>query len=62
MMAGSTKVAPSAPNPSGANGWLSDKNWCAIEEMTQLFPKTFPNLDKSFSRDIKLWEKFYDNQ
>jgi dynein heavy chain len=62
MMAGSTKVEATNPNPTGKNGWLSDKNWCAIEEMTNLFPKSFANFDKEFARDIKLWEKLYDSQ
>lgn len=61
MMAGSTKVQASQANPSGADGWLSEKNWCAIEEMTDLFPKSFPNFDKSFAKDVKLWEKLYDS-
>ena len=62
MMAGSTKVQATNPNPTGANGWLSEKAWCAIEEMTELFPQSFPAFDKNFARDIKQWEKFYDSQ
>lgn len=62
MMAGSTKVQATNPNPTGANGWLSEKAWCAIEEMTELFPQSFPTFDKNFARDIKQWEKFYDSQ
>jgi len=62
MMAGSTKVQATNPNPTGTNGWLSEKSWCAIEEMTELFPHSFPAFDKNFAKDIKLWEKFYDSQ
>ena len=61
LMAGSTKVDSNDPNPTGDNGWLSEKNWCAIEEMSELFPKTFPNLSKSFAKDIKKWQKIYDS-
>ena len=61
MMAGSTKVDPDDPNPTGENGWLSDKNWCALEEMSELFPKTFPKLSKSFAKDIDAWKRIYDS-
>lgn len=61
MMAGSTKVQSSSPNPTGDRGWLSDKNWCAIEEMTELFPKSFPKFDKEFAKDINAWKLLYDD-
>lgn len=61
MLAGSTKVTPTDKNPSGMNGWLSDKNWCAIEELADKFP-TFRGLNKRFAAEVDKWEKFYDSQ
>lgn len=61
MMAGSTKVQSTNPNPTGGDGWLSDKNWCAIEEMSELFPKYFGGFDKSFAENIKEWQKLYEH-
>lgn len=60
MMAGSTKVTATDKNPSGADGWLSEKNWCAIEEMAEKFT-TFKNLNKSFAKEVDKWEKFYES-
>lgn len=35
LMTGATSVDMPRPNPTGANGWLSDKAWISILEMSR---------------------------
>jgi dynein heavy chain len=59
-LAGATQVELTKPNPCGENGWLTDKSWLSILEMSSKF-ETFKGFDDSFAKDIKQWEKIYNS-
>jgi dynein heavy chain len=44
LMAGSTQVDLTKPNPAGDGGWLSDKSWLTILEMSAKF-ESFKGFD-----------------
>lgn len=48
------------PNPSGENGWLSDKAWASILEMSRNLP-AFNGLDKDFEKNTADWERIYNS-
>ena len=56
LMAGPTRVELAKPNPTGENGWLSDKQWASVEEMTETLP-TFKGFDKELTMQLADWEK-----
>jgi dynein heavy chain len=58
FLAGATQVELTKPNPTGDGGWLTDKSWLSILEMSSKF-ETFKGLDESFIKDSKAWEKIY---
>ena len=60
LMAGSTQVDVTKPNPTGDGGWLSDKAWLTILEMSTKFP-AFTGLDDHFIKNIKAWEDIYNS-
>jgi dynein heavy chain len=60
LMTGATSVDMPRPNPSGANGWLSDKAWISILEMSRAIP-AFTGLDKDFEKYITDWERVYNS-
>ena len=61
LMAGSTQVEMTKPNPTGAAGWLTDKAWLTILEMSTKF-ETFKGLDDDFVSKLSLWEKIYNSK
>lgn len=60
LMAGATQVEMTKPNPCGASGWLSNKAWLAVLEMSAKF-KTFAGFDDDFVKNIATWEKIYNS-
>lgn len=60
LMAGGTQVEITKPNPCGASGWLSNKAWLAILEISSKF-KVFKNFDEDFIKYISVWEKIYNS-
>jgi hypothetical protein len=38
LMTGATQVEIDSPNPTGDGGWLSDRQWAAIQEMSKVLP------------------------
>ena len=50
FLAGATQVELTKPNPTGENGWLTDKNWLSILEMSAKF-ETFRGFDDSFANE-----------
>lgn len=58
LMTGATSVDFDRPNPTGDGGWLSDRQWAAILEMSRVLP-SFAGFDKSFEAHITDWEKVY---
>eukprot|EP00331_Platyophrya_macrostoma_P018818 CAMPEP_0176474726 /NCGR_PEP_ID=MMETSP0127-20121128/43194_1 /TAXON_ID=938130 /ORGANISM="Platyophrya macrostoma, Strain WH" /LENGTH=757 /DNA_ID=CAMNT_0017870209 /DNA_START=1 /DNA_END=2274 /DNA_ORIENTATION=+ len=60
MMIGGTAIDPINPNPTGDGGWLSNKQWCAYEELARAFPKAFHDFDVSFAVNFPAWEKIFN--
>ena len=48
------------PNPSGEDGWLQDKDWLTILEMSSKYP-TFENFDEDFKTNLAHWEGIYNS-
>ena len=49
------------PNPTGSAGWLTDKAWLTILEMSTKF-ETFKGLDDDFVSKLSHWEKIYNSK
>ena len=60
LMAGATQVDMTKPNPTGETGWLTDKAWLSILEMSTKFP-SFKKFDDDFIKDLDKWQKIYDS-
>ena len=60
LMAGATQVELTKPNPTGNSGWLSNKAWLSILEISAKF-KTFKNFDDDFVKHIAIWENCYNS-
>ena len=61
MMTGGTKVEFKQPNPTGDQGWMSDKMWASIIQLSEEF-EVFNGLDMSFITNLKEWERIYNLQ
>jgi len=59
LAVGGTKIVATNPNPCGESGWLSNKQWCTIEEVSELM--SFQGLDEEFSKHLDEWEKLSDH-
>jgi len=55
LAVGGTKSTPTEPNPTGKDGWVTNKMWCTIEEVSTL--PAFEGLDKEFPKMLDEWEK-----
>ena len=51
LMAGATQVDMTKPNPTGEGGWLTDKAWLTILEMSTKFD-TFAGFDDDFVANL----------
>lgn len=61
LMAGATQVEMTKPNPTGEEeGWLTNKAWLTILEMSSKFP-TFKGFDDDFVANLPHWEKVYNS-
>jgi dynein heavy chain len=60
LMTGATSVDFNRPNPTGENGWLSDKAWASILEMSRVLT-SFYGFDKDFEKYIHDWERIYNS-
>lgn len=60
LLAGASSVDMAIPNPTGDNGWLSNKAWCSILEMSRDFP-VFKNFDQDFIANLSAWEDLYNS-
>ena len=56
LATGATKVKPTNPNPTGEDGWLTNKAWCTIEEVSSFLPN-FVGFDEEFSKYKDEWLK-----
>lgn len=61
LMTGGTAIECTRPNPTGENGWLSDKTWAIINEVSRVIP-AFAGFDVDFEKHILEWEKIYNSQ
>jgi len=61
LMAGSTQVDLTKPNPTGEDGgWMNNKAWLTILEMSTKFP-SFKGFDDDFVANLSTWEKIYNS-
>ena len=60
LMAGATQVEMTKPNPTGDGGWLTDKAWLTILEMSSKF-ESFKDFDDEFVANLSIWEKIYNS-
>jgi len=60
LMAGATQVDMTKPNPAGESGWLTDKAWLTILEMSSKF-ESFKGFDDDFIANLSTWEKIYNS-
>lgn len=61
LMTGGTRVEMKRPNPTGEAGWLTDKTWASILQLSDEF-EDFKGFDLSFEKHIKEWERIYNSQ
>jgi len=61
LMTGGTRVEMKRPNPTGEGGWLTDKTWASILQLSDEF-EDFKGFDVSFEKNIKEWERIYNSQ
>ena len=61
MMTGGTKVDLTKPNPTGEGGWMTDKTWTSILQLSEEFP-AFKGLDDNVIKNLKEWERIYNLQ
>jgi hypothetical protein len=59
-MTGGSRVEMKRPNPSGEDGWMTDKTWASILQMSEEF-KCFNGLDENFEKNIGEWERIYNS-
>lgn len=60
LMTGATSVEMERPNPTGENGWLSDKAWASFLEMSRVLPE-FKGFDLDFEKYLSDWERIYNS-
>lgn len=60
LMTGATSVTMERPNPTGENGWLTDKAWASILELGRVLPE-FNGFDKDFETHLHDWERVYNS-
>jgi len=61
MMTGGTSVEMKKPNPTGEDGWISDKMWASILQVSEDF-ECFSGLDTNFEKNLDEWERVYNLQ
>jgi dynein heavy chain len=58
LMAGATQVELTKPNPTGDDGWLSNKAWLSFLEMSSTF-KQFKGFDDDLIKNVDHWAQIY---
>jgi len=59
-MTGGTKVEMKRPNPSGEGGWMTDKTWASVLQLSEEF-EVFATLADNFEKNLKEWERIYNS-
>lgn len=60
LMTGATSIELDRPNPTGENGWLSDKSWASILELSRALP-AFKGFDRDFEAHLHDWERVFNS-
>jgi dynein heavy chain len=60
LMTGATSISFERPNPTGNNGWLLNKSWASILEVSRVL-KAFTGFDTDFEKYINEWESVYNS-
>ena len=60
-MTGGTRVEMSRPNPTGANGWMTDKTWASVLQISEDF-ECFAGLDTNIEKHLDEWQRIYNQQ
>ena len=61
MMVGGSKVEMARPNPTGEGGWMTDKMWASILQLSEEFD-AFKDLGNNIERNLDEWERIYNLQ
>lgn len=59
-MQGATRVDMKVPNPTGEGGWLTDKTWASILQVSEEF-EFFKGLDDNIEVNLVAWERLYNS-
>ena len=59
-MTGPSAVDCERPNPTGEGGWLTDKAWAGIIQLSKNI-EAFKYFDLDFEKHIEDWEKIYNS-
>lgn len=59
-MTGGTSVDMPKPNPTGEGGWMTDKIWASILQISGEF-EAFKGLDENIEKNLAHWEKIYNS-
>lgn len=61
LLTGGTSVEMERPNPTGENGWMSNKMWSSILQIAREFT-FFNGLDLNIEKNLEEWERIYNLQ
>lgn len=61
IMTGGTSIDMPRPNPTGEQGWMTDKMWASILQASNEF-EAFKGLDTNIEQNLAQWEAVYNSQ
>lgn len=61
LMTGGTSVDMKRPNPTGEGGWMTNKTWASILQISEEF-EAFKGFDENVEKNLKEWERIYNLQ
>lgn len=61
IMTGGTSVEMPKPNPTGEQGWITNKMWASILQISNDF-EAFKGLDENVEKNLDQWEAVYNSQ
>lgn len=60
LMQGGTRVEMKRPNPTGEEGWITDKTWASILQISEEF-ECFKGFDENIEINLSHWERIYNS-
>ena len=60
LMTGASAIDFDRPNPAGSNGWLTNKAWASILELSRVLSE-FVGFDRDFEKHLDEWERVYNS-